>query len=136
MKAGSNSLIVFDGVCVLCSRWVSFVLRHDRQQVFRFAAMQSATGHDLLRQHGIDPHDPVSFLLLEHGRAYTDTDAIARVLLNFGFAWRSIARCMRIVPRPIRDASYRWLARNRYRFFGRREVCFVPSPANADRFLS
>ncbi|NLG76757.1 MAG: thiol-disulfide oxidoreductase DCC family protein [Xanthomonadaceae bacterium] len=136
MKVESNSVIVFDGACVLCSRWVSFVLRHDRRGVFRFAAMQSATGHDLLREHGIDPHDPVSFLLLEQGRAYTDTDAIARVLLNFGFLWRSIARSMRIVPRPMRDASYRWLARNRYRFFGRREVCLVPSASDAERFLS
>lgn len=136
MKVESNSVIVFDGACVLCSRWASFVLRHDRRGVFRFAAMQSATGHDLLREHGIDPHDPVSFLLLEQGRAYTDTDAIARVLLNFGFLWRSIARSMRIVPRPMRDASYRWLARNRYRFFGRREVCLVPSASDAERFLS
>lgn len=98
--------------------------------------MQTTTGHDLLVHHGIDPHDPVSFLLLEQGRAYTDTDAIARVLLSFGSGWGLIARLMRLVPRPIRDASYRWLARNRYRFFGRREVCFVPNPANADRFLN
>ncbi len=136
MKAESSSIIVFDGVCVLCSRWVRFVLRHDRQDVYRFAAMQSTTGHDLLVQHGLDPHDPVSFLLLERGRAYTDTEAIARVLLGFGSGWASIARIMRIVPKPIRDAGYRWLARNRYRFFGRRELCFVPSQANAHRFLS
>ena len=136
MKVESNSVIVFDGVCVLCSRWVRFVLRHDRQCVYRFAAMQTTTGHNLLVQHGIDPHDPVSFLLLEQGRAYTDTDAIARVLLSFGSGWGLIARLMRVVPRPIRDASYRWLARNRYRFFGRREVCFVPNPPNADRFLN
>lgn len=136
MKAESNSVIVFDGVCVLCSRWVSFVLRHDPQGVYRFAAMQGTMGRDLLVQHGIDPHDPVSFLLLEQGHAYTDTEAIARVLLSFGSGWALIARIMRIVPRSIRDASYRSLARNRYRFFGRREVCFVPSPANADRFLT
>lgn len=130
-----SSVIVFDGVCVLCSRWVYFVLRHDRQCLYRFAAMQSEIGRALLTQHGIDPDDPFSFLLLEHDRAYTDTEAIARVLYSFGAGWTFLAGLMRVVPKSIRDASYRYVARRRYRLFGRRDVCFVPSPDTADRFL-
>lgn len=93
----ADSIIVFDGVCVLCSRWVDFVLRRDGQGRFKFAAMQTASGRSLLIEHGIDPDDPLSFLLL--------------------------------------DPFYRWIARHRYRLFGRRATCIVPTAGNADRFL-
>lgn len=131
----STSILVFDGVCVLCSRWVQFVLRHDRQRRYRFTAMQSAAGRELLLSHGLDPNDPVSFLLLEQDRAYTDTEAIARVLSSFESGWTLAAMLIRIVPRSVRDRAYRWLARNRYRLFGRRDACPVPSAELADRFL-
>lgn len=131
----SHSTLVFDGVCVLCSHWVGFVLRHDRQGLYKFAAMQTPTGRELLTKHGIDPDDPLSFLLLEQGRGYTDTDAIVRVLKSFGGGWRVIAALVGAVPRFIRDPIYRWIARNRYRLFGRRDVCIVPSRDSADRFL-
>jgi predicted DCC family thiol-disulfide oxidoreductase YuxK len=131
----SNRVLVFDGVCVLCSHWVSFVLRHDRQGLYKFAAMQTPTGRALLSEHGLDPDDPRSFLLLEHGRSHTDTDAIVRVLRSFGGRWLMAAGLLAIVPRFVRDPLYRWTARNRYRLFGRHELCIVPSPQTADRFL-
>lgn len=131
----SHSVLVFDGVCVLCSHWVGFVLRHDRQGLYKFAAMQTATGRELLIEHGIDPDDPNSFLLLETGRGYTDTDAIVRVLRSFGGQWKIAAMLLAVVPRVVRDSLYRWMARNRYRLFGRHDVCIVPSAHSADRFL-
>lgn len=130
------SILVFDGVCVLCSRWVKFVLRRDRRRQYKFAAMQTQSGRRLLMEHGIDPSDPMSFLLLEQGEGYTDSDAIIRVLRSFGGRWSLFARSLRLVPRFIRDALYRWTARHRYRLFGRRDICLVPSEDVSDRFLT
>jgi predicted DCC family thiol-disulfide oxidoreductase YuxK len=129
------SVIVFDGVCMLCSRWVDFVLRRDPHGRYKFAAMQTASGRALLIEHGIDPHDPLSFLLLEDKKGYTDTDAIVRVLRSFGPGWKFIALLVSSVPRFVRDPLYRWIARNRYRMFGRRAACRVPTADIADRFL-
>jgi len=137
MKAGStrsDAVIVFDGVCALCSRWVRFLLRVDRHGRYRFAAMQGMHGSLLLRRHGLDPQDPRSFLLLDEQGAWTDTDAILRVLTGLGGAWR-LAGVLRLLPRSWRDAAYRRLARNRYRWFGRHDRCTLPTAQQAGRFL-
>jgi predicted DCC family thiol-disulfide oxidoreductase YuxK len=131
----ADSVIVFDGVCMLCSRWVDFVLRRDLYGRYKFAAMQTASGRALLIEHGIDPDDPLSFLLLEDKKGYTDTDAIVRILRSFGPGWKFIAVLVSIVPRFVRDPLYRWIARSRYRMFGRRAACRVPTADIADRFL-
>ncbi|OBU65615.1 hypothetical protein A9K58_13540 [Stenotrophomonas maltophilia] len=133
--AGDDSaVIVFDGVCALCSRWVRFLLRFDHKGRYRFAAMQGERGSALLRTHGLDPQDPASFLLLDGQGAWTDTDAILRVLAGLGGAWR-LSGMLRMVPRSWRDAAYRTLARNRYRWFGRHDACHLPAPEQAARFL-
>jgi predicted DCC family thiol-disulfide oxidoreductase YuxK len=129
------AIVVFDGVCVLCSGGVRFLLPRDRAGRFRFAAMQSETGRRLLAAHGIDPDDPVSFLLLEGGRAYTDSGAALRILVLLGGWWR-LAGAFYAVPRPLRDAVYRFVARRRYRWFGQRDACFAPTADTADRFLA
>ena len=134
-----GAVIVFDGVCVLCNGWVGFLLRQDRAGRYRFAAMQSDTGRALLAAYGLDPDDPASFLLVEHDvgaspRISTDTAAIRRVLAGLGGAWR-VAHVIALIPRPIRDAAYRWLARNRYRWFGRHDACALPAPEHRQRFL-
>jgi predicted DCC family thiol-disulfide oxidoreductase YuxK len=131
----ADRIIVFDGVCVLCSHWVGFVLRRDRQGQYKFAAMQTPIGRDLLIAHGIDPGDPLSFLLLEGAAGCTDTDAIIRILRSFGRGWKLLALLVSIVPRFIRDPLYRWGARHRYQLFGQRSTCIVPAPDVADRFL-
>ncbi len=128
------AVIVFDGVCALCSRWVRFLLRFDRQGRYRFAAMQRAQGSALLRAHGLDPNDPLSFLLVDAQGAWTDTDAILRVLTGLGGPWR-VAGVLRLLPSAWRDVAYRALARNRYRWFGRHDTCYLPSPEQAARFL-
>ncbi|WP_179460408.1 thiol-disulfide oxidoreductase DCC family protein [Stenotrophomonas sp. JAI102] len=130
----AEPVIVFDGVCALCSRWVRFLLRFDTRGRYRFAAMQGAQGRALLQAHGLDPEDPTSFLLLDAGRAWTDTDAIIRVLTGLGGAWRLLG-VLRWMPRRLRDPAYRALARNRYRWFGRHDTCFLPTAEQAARFL-
>lgn len=137
--ADPRAIIVFDGVCVLCNGWVRFLLRHDRGQRYRFAAMQGDAGRRLLADNGLDPDDPVSFLLVEYDRdpsprVSTDTDAMCRVLSGLGGAWR-LAAVSALLPRRVRDPLYRWIARNRYRWFGRHDACMVPDPAQAHRFL-
>ena len=135
----AGAIIVFDGICVLCNGWVDFLLKHDRRARYRFAAMQGDTGHALLATYGLDPDDPVSFLLIEHDRGSaprvsTDTVAIRRVLAGLGGVWR-LATLSVLVPPFVRDPLYRVVARNRYRWFGRHEACRLPDPAQAHRFL-
>lgn len=129
------SIIVFDGVCKLCSRWVDFILRHDVDGRFKLAAMQGIHGRTLLASHGLSPDDPASLLLVQGDRSYTDTDAIIRVLQNFGMGRRLLGNLLKLVPRRIRDLIYRWLARNRYELFGKRSQCRIPDSTQAWRFL-
>ncbi len=126
-------VIVFDGVCVLCNGWVRFLLKHDRAGRYRFAAMQSDAGRALLAGHGLDPDDPASFLLVDGDDAWTDSDAIGRVLTGLGGMWR-LAGVIAWVPRFLRDPFYRWIARNRYRLFGT-TACHVPTEEQRARFL-
>lgn len=131
----SAPVIVFDGVCVLCNRWVDFILRHDHAGRFRLAAMQGMNGRALLAAHGLSPDDPTSLLLVQRGNGYTDTDAIARVLRELGAGWSVLGRAVKLVPRFVRDPLYRWFARHRYGLFGKRAACRLPDPAEAWRFL-
>ncbi len=138
-EADPRAIIVFDGVCVLCNGWVRFLLRHDRAGRYRFAAMQGDAGRRLLADNDLDPDDPVSFLLVEYDRGpepriSTDTVAIRRVLAGLGGLWR-LVRLSAVLPPFLRDPLYRWLARNRYRWFGRHDACLVPDPAQTHRFL-
>lgn len=128
-----EAVIVFDGTCVLCNGWVDFLLRHDRRRRYRFAAMQGTAGRALLARHGLDPDDPASFLLLEGAHAWTDTDGIRRVLAGLGGGW-TLAHLMVLVPRRLRDAIYRRLALNRYRWFGT-IACRIPDETERMRFL-
>ena len=133
------TIIVLDGVCILCNGWVQFLLRHDREQRYRFAAMQEPAGRALLAEHGLDPDDPTSFLLIEHDRGPAarislGITAIRRVLVGLGGAWRMFAIAA-VVPRVIGDPLYLMVARNRYRWFGRHDACLMPDPANSSRFL-
>lgn len=132
--ARQGPVVVFDGVCALCSGWVRFLLRRDRRGVFRFAAMQGPVGRGLLVAHDIDPDDPVSFLLVDGTAAWHDSDGVIEVLRRLGGIWR-IATLLRVVPPRPRDAAYRCLARNRDRVFGRRDSCMLPPVDARDRFL-
>lgn len=130
-------VIVFDGVCLLCSRWIRFLLKHDRAERYHFASMQSERGRCLLLAHGLDPDSPLSFLLVEAGRDYTDTRAIVQVLRGLGQRrWRWLGHTLQLIPRAIRDPAYRFVARHRYRIFGQSRSCFMPTPEQRARFSS
>lgn len=132
----SPPVIVFDGVCLLCSRWVRFLLKHDHAARYHFATMQSDSGRTLMLAHGLDPDSPSSFLLVEDGVAYTDSDAIARILRGLDQRrWQWLSRMMRWVPRGLRDPLYRFVARHRYRVFGKIDSCYVPTAEQRKRFM-
>ena len=118
-------VIVFDGICHVCSGWVRFLSRHRIDPPFQLIPMQSAAGRALLVEYGIDPDDPATFLVLDQGKRFTESDGSIHVISALGGPWRMFSAA-RIIPRRWRDALYRTLARNRYRWFGRRNVCYLP----------
>lgn len=127
-------IVVFDGQCLFCNAWVRFLLRHDRRGVFCFAAIQGRTGQALLQQAGLQLEGLETLLLVDGREHWQNTDAVLRILHLLGWPWR-VAGLARWVPAALRDALYRWLARNRYRLFGRAEHCMVPPPELRARFL-
>jgi predicted DCC family thiol-disulfide oxidoreductase YuxK len=129
-----DEVILFDGVCNLCSALVQLVIRHDRAARFRFAAMQSDAGSRLMRSHGIDPSELETFVFLADGKTFTRSDAALEVASRMGGAW-TVVKPLRFIPRALRDWMYRVIARNRYRWFGRKAVCMMPTPELARRFL-
>lgn len=127
-------IVVFDAQCLLCNGWVQFLLRHDRQGVFQFASIQSRTGKALLDQAGLKVEGLQTFLLVDQHRQWQHTAAILRVLHALGWPWR-LAWLGWLIPAPLRDAMYRWVARNRFRIFGYSPTCLVPPENFAARFL-
>jgi predicted DCC family thiol-disulfide oxidoreductase YuxK len=119
-----DDVILYDGVCVFCSRWIRFIASRDRVKRFRFTAIQSGYGARLAQAFGIDPEDPDTNAVIHGGVAYFKSDAALTVLSNLpGWGW---VRGLRSFPKPLRDAVYNLVARNRYRIFGKYEECFVP----------
>jgi len=127
-------VFLFDGHCLLCSRGVQYVLKHDRTETVRFVAIQSGEGQDLARAHGIDPDNPKSFVWVQHGAARTASTAALDLLAFTGGPLRGLG-AFRIVPRPVRDFLYARIANNRYRLFGRSDHCLLPSPETRKRFV-
>ncbi|MHC6156532.1 thiol-disulfide oxidoreductase DCC family protein [Bradyrhizobium elkanii] len=119
-----DDVILYDGVCIFCSRWVRFVIARDTARRFRFTPIQSGYGTRLAKSFGIDPDDPDTNAVVHGGVAYMKSDAALTVLSHLpGWGW---TRTLFAVPKPLRDAVYSVIARNRYRIFGKYETCFVP----------
>lgn len=125
---------MFDGVCNLCNASVQWVIKRDHKGVFRFAALQSDIGQQLLKQLGRSTTEFDSTVVMIGDKVYTESDAPLVVASYLGGIWQ-LARIFWMVPRPIRDAVYRFVARNRYRWFGRTESCMMPKPGWKSRFL-
>jgi predicted DCC family thiol-disulfide oxidoreductase YuxK len=132
MRADAG-IVVFDGVCNLCSAVVRFILQNDREGRLSFVPLQSQLGRELLQHHGIDPMEAQTFLLLRGSKAYIRSDAALEIASDLG-RWRWL-RVFRAVPRGVRDRLYAGIARNRYKWFGKRDACFVPTPEQRTRFL-
>ena len=135
MSAREPPLVVFDAVCVLCCAGLHFIVRRDAKTHWQFLAMQTPRGAAALRAAGIEPSTPESFLVVYDGLAYTQADACLVIARDLGSLWAVLATVARVVPRPVRNALYRLVARHRYRWFGKRESCYVPSPHERARFL-
>jgi predicted DCC family thiol-disulfide oxidoreductase YuxK len=128
-------ILFFDGVCNLCNGAVQWVIRHDPQQKIQFAALQSETAKVKLGSSGIDLEKLESLVLLEDGVVYTHSDAVLRLVRVLGSPW-SWAGIFLILPKFIRDGVYRFIAKNRYAWFGKRDSCMMPTPELKKRFLT
>ena len=126
-------MIVYDGECVMCSAWVRFVVKRDRDALFSYTAIQSPLGRSLAQAFGVDPEDAQTNIVILGGKAHFKADAALAVFRRLpGWTWTSVAQVM---PRPVRNWLYSRIANNRYRLFGRQEACLVLDASVQDRFL-
>ena len=134
MPRSSHAIVLFDGVCNFCNRSVNWIIRRDKRGYFRFAPLQSEIGEELQQQYGLDPSALDTLVLIERGKVHVKSTAALRIVRRLSSRWRALYMLI-AVPRPVRDFAYDWFARRRYRWFGKREECMVPSPKVRERFL-
>ena len=127
-------IVVFDAQCLLCNRWVKFLLKHDRHARLQFASIQGTEGQALLARAGLKVDGLQTLLLVDGTRSWQHTNAILRILHVLGWPWRA-AWLAWPIPSPVRDALYRLVARNRYWLFGRSDTCLMPPADYSARFL-
>lgn len=137
----TNPIIFFDGVCGLCNRLVQFLLKRDRHARLRFASLQSDVATNVLTRHGIDPKDLDTMHLVVNyeqpdERVLNRSDAVLRATSELGGVWKVLAAVARVIPRGLRDLVYGFVARNRYRVFGKYETCMLPDPSQRNRFIN
>ncbi len=134
MTMDARYVVVFDGACNLCARSVKYILAHERDHLIWFAAAQSASGQELLLKRGFDPRNLTTFVFIKGSVVYVRSDAALEVVYHLRLPWRMF-RVLRFVPRRLRDSIYDLVALSRYRWFGKREHCIVPTPELRSRFL-
>jgi predicted DCC family thiol-disulfide oxidoreductase YuxK len=127
-------LILFDGVCNFCNYWVNFAIRRDRKKKLRFTSLQGETAKKILPAFSIRPGDLASVILVDNGKVYTQSSAAFRIAKYLDGGWKLFYGLM-IIPKFIRDFLYNIIARNRYKWFGKKDACMVPTPQLRDRFL-
>ncbi|MCP9460540.1 MAG: thiol-disulfide oxidoreductase DCC family protein [Nitrospira sp.] len=132
--AEHERIVLFDGVCRWCVTWVGFAIRHDPSGRFKFAPLQSSPAQQLLATLGLPTHNFETFLLVEQGRIYTKSTAALRVIKLLAGPVALLSLCI-LIPRPLRDALYEYVARRRYRWMGKSETCPIPPPSSPGRFL-
>ncbi len=140
MESDSIPLILYDGVCGLCNRLVQFVLKRDSPGLFRFASLQSKLAGSILQRHGVNQQDLDTMYLVSDYQQPTErlaarSDAAILILRHLGGLWRIVAAFLSILPHSLRNRSYKLIARNRYRIFGKYESCMIPEEKHRHRFL-
>lgn len=131
----NDPVILFDGVCNLCNGSVQYVIRHDKEGYYRFASLQSQAGQQFLRQYNLPVQDFNSFVLIEDGKVYTRSTAALKVAKKLSGMVKLLYGFI-IVPAFIRDGVYNLISRNRYKWFGKKDSCMIPTPALKQRFLN
>jgi len=121
-----RAIVLFDGVCNLCSASVRFIVKRDRSAYFGFAALQSREGRELLAKYRLPPDEITTIVLIDQGQIFTRSEAARNIARHLRFPWPVLATLFRAVPRRIRDAVYDFVARKRYEWFGRKESCDLP----------
>lgn len=129
-----DGLMVFDGLCNFCSTQVRLVLHLDSAGAIRFTSIQSPFGRRIAERLGIDPDDPSTFLFFDRGQPLEASDAVVAIMRRLPRPWRWLS-VVNVLPRRLRDAAYRLVARNRYRLLGRRETCIIPPLRLRERFI-
>lgn len=129
-----NPILLFDGVCNLCSGAVQFIIEHDTAAQFRFASLQSPFAQALLVQYHLADKKMDSVILIYQGKAYLYADAPLQVAMLLG-GWWKLAYVFKIIPSTLRNVIYKWIARNRYAWFGKKTACWIPTPSLKARFL-
>ena len=130
----NNPIILFDGVCNFCNSAINFVLKQDRKGIFRFAPLQSEAGQKLLQEHNLSTKEFDSFVLIDNGKVYKKSAASLRVMNRLPWYWKE-AQILRIVPTVFRDAIYDFIASNRYKWFGKKDQCMIPTREMRSKFL-
>lgn len=134
IKQNSNPVLLFDGVCNLCNGAVQFVIKRDKKAVFRFAALQSAFGQKVLKENKLPQSHFDTFILIADNKIYTKSTAALKVAQALGGFWK-LLHVLIIIPKPIRDFLYTLIAKNRYKLFGKKEACMIPTPELKSRFF-
>ena len=130
----TTAIVFFDGVCGLCNHTVDFLLKRDRRGVLKFAPLQGETAAEILPEEVRE--DLNTFVFADHGDLHYRSSAMARILMRLGGIWWPAGALLWLIPSPIRNVAYRIVSRLRYRLFGRKESCRMPTPEERDRFLS
>lgn len=129
-----HPVILFDGVCNFCNSAVNFIIKHDKKKIFRYAALQSEVGQQLLKKYNLSTTELDSFVLVQDGKTYKKTTAALQIYPQFGGVWK-LVKALWIFPAFIRDAVYNIIAQNRYRWWGKKESCMIPTPEIRSLFL-
>jgi predicted DCC family thiol-disulfide oxidoreductase YuxK len=130
----SKNLLLFDGVCNLCNSLVLFIIKRDRAGKFKFASLQSEIGQQWLMRVGLAKNEFESFVLIREDKYYLKSTAALKMFRELGGIWK-VLYVFIILPGPIRDFFYDLIARSRYRIFGKRDICMMPTPELEERFL-
>jgi len=127
-------VILFDGVCNFCNYWVNFAIKRDKQKQLRFTPLQGETAKQLLPRYQINPSSLSSVVFIDNGKVYTQSSAALRICKHLDGGWKLFFALI-IIPKFIRDFFYNIIARNRYKWFGKKESCMIPPPDWKERFL-
>jgi predicted DCC family thiol-disulfide oxidoreductase YuxK len=135
-SAAPDGLMLFDGLCNLCSTTVNVALALDRRSVIRFCPIQSPYGRALAARHGLDPDDPTTFVFFDAGVPKQRSTGALALAARLAPPWPQLAALLRVIPGAWRDGVYDWIAAHRYRLFGRRTACRLPTAAERSRFVT